>query len=161
MLQKWHSLLPERMARWQLDRSEVQTAHIIGHRSVTQVLGLPWSSAPCPAAIQNTVHMLQLVELFGSTRDEWIARDLEGWLNANEIYEGMPEILGHLRQQHDTYIVTTKQVRATPACLLIARRQLRMFLQAAPQLDYAQNWWPTSSWGEEAGGSHRRGSRRR
>ncbi len=53
---------------------------------------------------------VQLVELFGSYRDEWIARDLNGWLDANEIYEGLPDILTYLMQQHDLYIVTTKQV---------------------------------------------------
>jgi hypothetical protein len=60
-----------------------------------------------------TCCVVQLVELFGGYRDEWIARDLDGWLNANEIYEGLPDILTHLMQQHDLYIVTTKQVHHT------------------------------------------------
>ncbi|BDA48771.1 hypothetical protein COCOBI_12-4530 [Coccomyxa sp. Obi] len=80
ILENWHTILPDRMARWQLDRSE-------------------------------------LVDLFGSYRDEWIARDLNGWLNANEIYEGLPDILTHLMQQHDLYIVTTKQARFTEALM--------------------------------------------
>ncbi len=54
---------------------------------------------------------LQLLELFGGTRDEWIAEDLEGWLASNEIYEGMGAALQHLQAQHELYIVTTKQVR--------------------------------------------------
>ena len=53
--------------------------------------------------------LVQLVDLFGSTRDEWIERDLDGWLAANEIYEGMPQVLEHLLQRHALYIVTTKQ----------------------------------------------------
>ncbi|EIE27437.1 hypothetical protein COCSUDRAFT_26736 [Coccomyxa subellipsoidea C-169] len=80
ILNNWHTILPDRMARWQLDRSE-------------------------------------LVDLFGDFRDEWIARDLDGWLNANEIYEGLPDILTHLMQQHDLYIVTTKQARFTEALM--------------------------------------------
>ena len=54
---------------------------------------------------------LQLLELFGGTRDKWIADDLEGWLAANDIYEGMGAALQHLQAQHELYIVTTKQVR--------------------------------------------------
>lgn len=54
---------------------------------------------------------MQLVDLFGSTRDEWIDHDLDGWLAANEIYEGMPQVLEHLLQRHALYIVTTKQAR--------------------------------------------------
>ena len=53
---------------------------------------------------------LQLLELFGGTRDDWIAEDLEGWLAPNEIYEGMGAALQHLQAQHELYIVTTKQV---------------------------------------------------
>ena len=53
---------------------------------------------------------LQLVELFGSTRDAWMADNLDDWLSANEIYEGLPAIVQHLRSQGHFYIVTTKQV---------------------------------------------------
>eukprot|EP00891_Asterochloris_glomerata_P009363 jgi/Astpho2/9363/Aster-x1572 len=60
---------------------------------------------------------LQLLELFGGTRDEWIAEDLEGWLASNEIYEGMGAALQHLQAQHELYIVTTKQARFTEAIL--------------------------------------------
>ena len=52
MLQNWHTLLPDSMARWQLDRSEVQTAHIFAC-PVTLVLGPPWPCALHPLAIQN------------------------------------------------------------------------------------------------------------
>lgn len=53
---------------------------------------------------------MQLVELFGSTRDAWMAEDLDDWLGANEIYEGVPAIVQNLRKQGSFYIVTTKQV---------------------------------------------------
>jgi len=55
-------------------------------------------------------HCMQLVELFGSTRDEWMEDDLDDWLAANEIYEGVPAIVEHLRSNGTFYIVTTKQV---------------------------------------------------
>ena len=90
------------------------------------------------------------MELFGTTRDEWIARDLEGWLNANEIYEGMPEIVGHLRQQQDTYIVTTKQVHAVPCMLAAGRAAGRCACASASALAT----WPARP------PSHRRASRR-
>ena len=40
-----------------------------------------------------------------------MADNLDGWLAANEIYEGVPAIVQHLRSQGSFYIVTTKQVR--------------------------------------------------
>ena len=52
----------------------------------------------------------QLVETFGSTRDDWMAEDLQGWLESNGIYTSMPQILKHLMQEDEVYIVTTKQV---------------------------------------------------
>ena len=60
---------------------------------------------------------LQLVELFGNVRDDWIKRDLNGWLDANEIYPGIPEDLAALHQRHELYIVTTKQVASCIFCL--------------------------------------------
>lgn len=51
------------------------------------------------------------MELFGSTRDEWIKEDLAGWLAPNRIYDGVPAVLNRLREQAELYIVTTKQVR--------------------------------------------------
>lgn len=53
---------------------------------------------------------MQLVELFGSTRDDWMKEDIDGWLNANGIYAGLPEMLQHVMKAHELYIVTTKQV---------------------------------------------------
>lgn len=53
---------------------------------------------------------LQLVELFGSTRDNWIAADLQGWLAPNRIYPGVAGAVRKLMDEHEVYIVTTKQV---------------------------------------------------
>ena len=62
--------------------------------------------------------MLQLVERFGRTRDEWIQNDLEGWLAPNRVYSGVPEVMNKLiADQHEVYIVTTKQARFTEMIL--------------------------------------------
>jgi hypothetical protein len=53
---------------------------------------------------------LQMVQLFGSTRDQWIEKDLKGWLAPNRIY---PDVAGAVRAalaKDEAYIVTTKQV---------------------------------------------------
>lgn len=125
MLQTWHDMLPAYMQRWGLDRGEVRpggcrqrvlclgrlamlfglrrhVAHFLpGHLHVPPLAKL----AVCRASTQ-------LVELFGSTRDEWMAADMEGWLAPNRIYPGVAEAMQALMQQHEVYIVTTKQVGA-------------------------------------------------
>ncbi len=71
------------------------------------------------------------MERFGATRDEWIARDLPGWLAANGIYAGLPELLHRLRAAHELYIVTTKQVQVG---LLLMRPMLSACVRGAALL---------------------------
>lgn len=59
----------------------------------------------------------QLVTLFGSTRDEWMAADLDGWLAPNRIYPGIEDVIKNLMSEQEVYIVTTKQARFTEAIL--------------------------------------------
>lgn len=59
----------------------------------------------------------ELVDLFGKTRDNWIASDLDGWLAPNRIYPGVPEAIDQLLVEHEVYIVTTKQARFTEMIL--------------------------------------------
>lgn len=59
----------------------------------------------------------ELVEKFGSVRDAWIADDLHSWLDANEIYPGIPEDFAAAQKQDEVYIVTTKQARFTEALM--------------------------------------------
>ncbi|DBA77981.1 TPA: hypothetical protein ACH3X1_009137 [Trebouxia sp. C0004] len=80
ILQKWHTILPEYMEKWNQSRKE-------------------------------------LVDLFGSVRDAWIADDLHGWLDANDIYAGLPDDLAAAQKQAELYIVTTKQARFTEALM--------------------------------------------
>lgn len=49
--------------------------------------------------------------MFGSTRDEWMAADIKGWLAPNRIYPGIADVLKDLIAREEVYIVTTKQVR--------------------------------------------------
>lgn len=58
-----------------------------------------------------------LVKLFGNVRDTWIERDLDSWLAPNRMYSGVPEMLNNCLQQHETYIVTTKQAHYTEILL--------------------------------------------
>ncbi len=52
-----------------------------------------------------------LKNLFGETRDVWIANDLAGWVNMNPLFAGVATKLQKLGQQCPWYVVTTKQER--------------------------------------------------
>ena len=74
-------------------------------------------------------HPTQLVELFGSTRDAWMADDLDNWLAANEIYDGLPchctasEVAGgflHRDHQAGEFLMEPEicgSMRAHPDCV--------------------------------------------
>lgn len=67
----------------------------------------------------------QLVRLFGSVRDEWIATDLAGWLAPNRIYPGVADAMhAAVARGDEVYIVTTKQVRTEVAEQCLARHKL-------------------------------------
>lgn len=69
--------------------------------------------SPCGvSAADGCVLWAQLVNLFGSVRDKWIAEDLTGWLAPNRIYPGVADAVRATLSSSDTevYIVTTKQV---------------------------------------------------
>eukprot|EP00249_Psilotum_nudum_P009396 c21907_g1_i1 orf=169-984(+) len=51
----------------------------------------------------------ELVDLFGTIRDNWISHDLQGWINANRFYPGITDSLRFTTSK--VYIVTTKQAR--------------------------------------------------
>jgi len=56
-----------------------------------------------------------LVDLFGKVRDEWIDKDLAGWIGANRFYPGIADALKFASSE--LYIVTTKQSRFADALL--------------------------------------------
>ncbi|GBG80388.1 hypothetical protein CBR_g30756 [Chara braunii] len=57
----------------------------------------------------------ELVDLFGSIRDNWMQTDLAGWLGTNRIYPGVADALRFAASP--IYIVTTKQTRFALALL--------------------------------------------
>eukprot|EP00892_Ulva_mutabilis_P000803 jgi/Ulvmu1/10723/UM068_0008.1 len=61
----------------------------------------------------------EMVELFGRTRDDWMAADLDGWLAPNRMYDGVAPAMVHAMAAADAevFIVTTKQERFTKTIL--------------------------------------------
>ncbi len=53
----------------------------------------------------------EIKQLFGETRDKWINDSLQDWIDKNSLFPGISEKLQTLSNQHDWYIVTTKQER--------------------------------------------------
>ena len=53
----------------------------------------------------------QLKELFGITRDTWIAQDLSGWVEKNPLFDGVADRLQDLGRKQIWYILTTKHER--------------------------------------------------
>lgn len=58
-----------------------------------------------------------LVQAFGTTRDEWIAGDLEDWLSRHRFYPGVIDRLTRAMASSPAYILTTKQQRFAAALL--------------------------------------------
>lgn len=52
----------------------------------------------------------KLKQRFGSTRDQWIADNLDNWLAMNPLFRGVQEKLASIDNQH-CFIITTKQER--------------------------------------------------
>ena len=52
-----------------------------------------------------------MVDLFGRTRDEWIAADPAGWLETHRFFPGVIELLSQLRRRGKVVILSTKQER--------------------------------------------------
>lgn len=52
-----------------------------------------------------------LKQLFGETRDIWIAKDLNSWIAMNPLFPGVADRLHTLGQACDWYVITTKQER--------------------------------------------------
>jgi len=52
-----------------------------------------------------------LKQLFGETRDSWINKSLDEWIQMNPLCKGIDKKLMQLSQQDTWYIVTTKQER--------------------------------------------------
>ncbi|CAN0568243.1 unnamed protein product, partial [Ectocarpus sp. 12 AP-2014] len=66
-------------------------------------------------ALRYGVGREELVDAFGSARDEWMEADFQGWLGANKFYEGIPEAISACTGE--VYVITTKQTRFASALL--------------------------------------------
>lgn len=58
-----------------------------------------------------------LVQRFGRARDEWIERDVTGWLASHDFYPGVTAALRRALGRMDVYVLTTKQERFARALL--------------------------------------------
>lgn len=58
-----------------------------------------------------------LKDLFGRTRDAWIAEDLADWVDMNPLFPGLAQKLQNLGERSDWVIITTKQERFVKAIL--------------------------------------------
>lgn len=76
-------------------------------------------------------------QLFGSVRDEWLADDPDGWIEANPLYAGADFPLGC--GNWDPYILTTKQTRFVET-LLQARGAFELGLRKAGWMDVMDGW---------------------
>jgi hypothetical protein len=77
-----------------------------------------WSAEMLPAAMKKwNLQRSDLVEKFGSYRDDWMRRDLRSWLESNSFYPGVCEAVALARDRDEAYVVTTKQARFALALL--------------------------------------------
>jgi phosphoglycolate phosphatase-like HAD superfamily hydrolase len=60
---------------------------------------------------EANVSVDDLKQLFGATRDHWIAEDLDSWITHNPLFDSLAERLRVLDQHHAWLIITTKQER--------------------------------------------------
>ncbi|MBR4672891.1 MAG: ribonuclease III [Victivallales bacterium] len=68
---------------------------------------------------EHSLTQQQLIELFGATRDNWIAEDQQNWLDWHTLYPGVAEALKANLSKGGTHfiIATTKQERFVSAIL--------------------------------------------
>lgn len=62
----------------------------------------------------NQLGIAELKHSFALTRDQWIDKDLQDWLNHNPLFDGIANALRHIAEnsaENSLYILTTKQER--------------------------------------------------
>lgn len=60
--------------------------------------------------IRDALTVDELKDIFGTTRDEWIASDFESWIDMNPLFDGIGDKLRQI-DADNCFIVTTKQER--------------------------------------------------
>lgn len=71
--------------------------------------GFEWNKQKLLDEVNVDVNFLK--QLFGDTRDNWIAADLSGWIEVNPLFQSIADKLKQLNKQATWYVVTTKQER--------------------------------------------------
>ena len=77
----------------------------------TQAIFNQYQTLTTDLLTQSGVSVDDLKQLFGATRDHWIAHDLESWIANNPLFDQMAKRLQILGQHHEWLIITTKQER--------------------------------------------------
>lgn len=113
------------------DMARVRPCVETGYENVVQIRllleGMPadellrdWRARVLPEAMARwRLERKLLVELFGRVRDDWIARDLAGWLAPNATYgeEVGAAVRACMERGDEVFVVTTKQAQFTAALL--------------------------------------------
>lgn len=60
--------------------------------------------------IRDELGVDELKQLFGTTRDQWIADDFDSWIEMNPLFDGIADKLKQI-DTDSSYIITTKQER--------------------------------------------------
>ncbi|MTI62963.1 HAD family hydrolase [Methylophaga sp.] len=60
--------------------------------------------------IRDALNVDELKEVFGATRDEWIAEDFSSWIAMNPLFDGIADKLKQI-DTDNSFIITTKQER--------------------------------------------------
>lgn len=60
--------------------------------------------------LRDQLNVDDLKEIFGTTRDEWIAEDFDSWIEMNPLFDGIADKLKQI-DTDNSFIITTKQER--------------------------------------------------
>lgn len=60
--------------------------------------------------IRDELSVDELKQIFGYTRDQWIAEDFDSWIQMNPLFDGIADKLKHI-DTDNSFIITTKQER--------------------------------------------------
>ncbi len=60
--------------------------------------------------LRDQLNVDELKEIFGTTRDEWIADDFASWIEMNPLFDGIADKLNQI-DTDNSFIITTKQER--------------------------------------------------
>lgn len=60
--------------------------------------------------LRDQLNIDELKEVFGTTRDEWIAQDFASWIEMNPLFDGIADKLNQI-DSDNCFIITTKQER--------------------------------------------------